>query len=140
VSPDVQRNERVRAIVHSLNGEQIVLHLPHTDYLLHLRLTVPAEQLGAVIGKRIKGTIEADALRLHPASGGGRFIEPVMGEPRNVAGTVLVADEAAGRVLVNAAAPIWLNTRDDQDFSVIREGHLINGHVQSGVRFIPADA
>jgi hypothetical protein len=123
--------------VHELDGERIVLHLPHTDYQLHLRLAVGAGELNAAVGKRIKGIIEAQALRLHPAAGGGRFIEPVIGEPRVVAGTVLAVDESAGRVLVNAAAPIWLHTRADQDFTVIREGELVNGHVASGVRFVP---
>jgi len=115
---------------------RIVLHLAHTDYDLHLALAVPASRIEVPVGKRIRGVIEASAMRIHPAHGGGRFIEPVVGEPRIVAGTVEAIDEAANRVLVESAAPLWLSMMQIQDRSVVEAGGLVNCHVRD-VRFRP---
>jgi hypothetical protein len=137
VTAELDSKAVVRGVLDSIDDEHITLHLPHTDYRIRLRLGVPREQITTPPGKRIKGTIEADALRIHPARGGGRFIEPIIGEPRIVAGMVISSSEADGRVLVNVAAPMWLRTKDGQDFDVIREGGLVNCHVQSGATFTP---
>jgi hypothetical protein len=126
-----------RGVLESLDDDRLVLRLPHTEYRLRLRLTVPRSEIVVPPSKRIRGTIRAEALRLHPASGGGRFIEPIWGEPRIVAGTVLAIDEAQRTVLVDAVVPIVLATREDQDFAVIAPGGLVNGHVRSGATFTP---
>ncbi|MDY7108665.1 MAG: hypothetical protein SYC29_08505 [Planctomycetota bacterium] len=127
-----------RGLVESLDDDGLVLRLPQTDYRLRLKLTVPASEIAVPPGKRIRGTIRAEALRMHPAAGGGRFIEPIWGEPRVVAGTVLAVDEEQRTVLVDAVVPFLLTAREDQDFSVLEPGGLVNGHVRSGATFTPA--
>ena len=92
------------------------------------------------MGKHVRGVIDAKALRIHAAAGGGRFIEPIVGEPRIVAGAVLAVDEPGRRVLVDVAVPMWLHTDAGQDFTVFEPGGLVNGHVASGATFAPADA
>jgi len=117
--------------------DQLVLAVPNTDYRLHL---YPGDAEAAAQlepGKRVKGVIEGTALRMHPAKGGGRFIEPVWGHPRIVAGSVIDADEANHRVLVDLAVPMWMTAPPEQDFSIIARGQLINFYVQSGVTFTP---
>ena len=121
-----------RCIVRAVNGDTVRLALPGTDYELHLRLAAP---LTVAAGQRVTGTIEAKALRIHPARAGGQFIEPIAGEPRIVAGTVLLSDPERRRVLIDCAVPMWLDAGEGQDFSVIEEGGLVNCHVQSGVEF-----
>lgn len=126
-----------RGILEALDIDGIILHPPHTDYHLRLRLNVPASQITVPPGKRIRGTIEAEAMRMHPAAGGGRFIEPISGEPRIVAGTVLAVDEAQHRVLIDAGVPMSLIAAEDQDFAVIEPGGLVNCYVRSGAAFTP---
>ena len=94
------------------DGDRVRVHVPHSDYELRLTLENADADLPAA-GKRMRGVISAEALRVHPAAGGGRFIEPVSGEPRIVAGVVReIRDD---RVLVDVGVPMWLELGDDQD-------------------------
>lgn len=118
---------------------RVRLALPGSDYELVCALAVPASAIATPEGKRLRGTIEAKALRIHPAHGGGRFIEPVYGEPRIVAGVVEAVDEAHDRVLVVSACPMWLSMMEIQDRSVVEAGGLVNCHVRD-VTFTPSGA
>lgn len=126
-----------RGTVVSLDDDHLVLAIPETEYRLHL---VPGAPIDAAPGARIEGVIEAVALRIHGASGGGRFIEPVYGAPRIVAGTVQRIDAAAARALVNVAVPMWVTWPKGQDLSVLTPGAFVTFHVRSGTRFTPATA
>jgi len=78
----------------------IVFHVPGSQYQLHLR------QEGALagrVGKRISGVIHATARRVDVTDKGGRFVEPVIGRPRRVQGTVVAHDNAANTLTVNCA-------------------------------------
>ena len=48
-----QSNALASGILESIDGEQIVLRVPHTDYRLHLHLTTPPAELASLSGKRI---------------------------------------------------------------------------------------
>lgn len=127
----LQTSGMAEGIVEAVQGEQIVLRVPHSDYRLHLR----AEGTGAASlskGRRVRGIVGARALRIHRASGGGSFIEPAIGAPRIVAGMVLEIEAAARRVLILAAIPVWLHFNDMQSLDVLRLGGLVNCHVESG--------
>lgn len=131
----------VRGILESLSDEKIVLGIPGTDYRIQLVPTVPASQIATPIGKRIKGAIHAQALRMFAAQGGGRFIEPIWGEPRIVAGVVLAVDEPNRRVLVDVAAPMWMTLADRQPpGELFPVGQLVNCYLQSGTSFTPLSA
>jgi hypothetical protein len=132
------RQSFARGILESLDDDGLLLRLPQTEYRLRLKLTVSASGVGVPPGKRIRGTIRAEALRMHPASAGGRFIEPIWGEPRVVAGTILAVDEGQRTVLVDAVVPFLLTVREDQDLATLAPGGLINCHVRSGATFTPA--
>lgn len=125
-----------RGVLESVAPGMIVLAVPGTDYRLHL---VPTAAPMAPVGKRMTGTISAKALRMFKASGGGRFIEPVIGQPRIVAGQVLAVDQANRRALVDVSVPMWLTfeakQHGDVTFSV---GDLVNCYVESGAAFTPA--
>ncbi|MHC5023631.1 MAG: hypothetical protein ACYTGG_06930, partial [Planctomycetota bacterium] len=96
MSTKIQSQGLARGRLDAVSDELIELSLPGTDYHLHLAPTVPAAEIGTPVGKRITGRIEARALRIHPAGGGGQFIEPVWGMPRIVAGRVLSLDPETG--------------------------------------------
>lgn len=131
-------NDQVRARLESIDDERVTLSVPGTDYRLDLVLDGEAGSITTPVGKRIRGTIHASALRVHPTSAGGKFIEPVWGTPRIVTGTVVVADADQGRVLVDVAVPMWVTTPEGQDFSVIVPGEMVNFYVESGCVFTPA--
>ena len=81
------------------------------------------------------GWIEATALRVHQASGGGRFIEPIEGAPRIVAGTVTSIDRSSGSAVIHSAFPMMVHFEDPEDVNRIETGMLLNFHVRSGARW-----
>lgn len=135
MSTETVRTEDFRAIVHAHEGDDVVLALPHSDYRLRLRCAGSRPAVGA----RVVGRVEAEAQRLHPARGGGLFIEPVAGAPRIVAGTVRALDTAAGRVLLAGVVPMWLTVEPGQDLSVLEPGGLVNGYVREATFSIAGD-
>ncbi len=137
VSPSLKERGLVRGVLESIEDGRLVVGIPHTEYRLHLVPAVPAGELEAELGRRIRGTIEAKALRMHRARGGGRFIEPVWGAPRIVAGSVIAVDDARRRVLVDVSVPMWVEIPPGQDFTILRAGELVNFYVESGATFRP---
>lgn len=129
-----------RVRLESISDDEIVLSVPGTDYRMHLVPTVPAAKVTVSAGKRIRGRIEAQGLRMHSAQGGGRFIEPISGAPRIIAGAVLAVDESGGRLLVDVAVPVWVSMEPGQSAIDFQVGQLVNCYVQSGATFTPADA
>src|SRR5262245_61373291 len=97
-----------RGVLESVGDNEVVLAIPGTSYRIHLVSTVPVGEIDAVPGAKIKGLIQARALRIHAARGGGRFIEPVWGAPRIVAGRVIAVDPPNRRVCVDASVPMWV--------------------------------
>jgi hypothetical protein len=135
---DVQPEAIVRAVLEAAGDDKVVLAVPNTDYRVHLVPTVPAAALKEQVGKRIKGIIHGNALRVHPSEGGGRFIEPVWGMPRIVAGKVLSVDEANRRFVVDLTVPFVITTLSEQQYAgIIEPGRLVNFYLQSGSTFTP---
>ncbi|MHC4129221.1 MAG: hypothetical protein ACYTE6_08835 [Planctomycetota bacterium] len=134
MSTDDETRALTRGVLEALDDHELVLAVPHTEYRLHL---APACDITAAIGSPIRGTLHAKALRMHAAQGGGRFIEPVWGAPRIVAGTVRARDEQQRRLLVDTGVPMWVEVPPGQDLGAIREGELLNFYVESGTRFRP---
>ena len=129
-------SDTARGILESIEGDRAVLHLAHTDYYLYLRVE-DGSMLSDRVGKRVRGVIHGRALRLHPTAGGGRFVEPLVGEPRIVTGTLRAVDDAGSRLLVDVSVPMWLETEPDQDFDGLALGGLVTCYVESGARFVP---
>lgn len=124
-----------RSMIRSVDDESIVLAPSGNAYELSL---VPTARVEAEAGQRVRGRIEAEALKIHPAAGGGIFIEPISGQPRIVAGRVLEVDRAQRRVLLGSVVPMTLVLSDDADLDECDEGRFINCHVRSGATFTPA--
>jgi hypothetical protein len=128
--------EVARGVLESAGDDQVVLSVPGTDYRLHL---VPDGTVEAAVGKRVRGTIHARALRMHRSDGGGRFIEPIYGAPRIVSGTVTAVDEDANRLLVDVSVPMWVEMHELQRADEFAVGELVNFYVESGTRFTLSD-
>ena len=128
-----------RAKLREREGELLVLAPTDTAYELSL---VAAGHVEATAGQRVSGHMEAVALAIHPATAGGRFIEPIQGQPRIVAGRVIEVDQAAGRVLLESVVPMTLSIQSHADMAHCIErcssGEFVNCHVDSGSRFVPS--
>jgi len=117
---------------------EIELGVPGTEYRLFLRCAVdPATLRPAGPGRRVRGSIHGQALKLFRAHAGGRFIEPLWGHPRIVQGTVVDADAAANRLLVDMVVPAWLSLEPGQTVSEFPRGTLVNMYLASGLEFRP---
>ncbi|MDZ4831560.1 MAG: hypothetical protein SGJ09_15345 [Phycisphaerae bacterium] len=133
-APDICRAV-LESVTPSGTDELIVLSIPSTAYRLHFKL---AGRVTTVVGKRITGTIRGKAMRIHPASAGGQFIEPVDGHPRIVQGVVVTVDAAANRLLIDMAVPAWIVVAEGQLASDFVVGQTVNMYVESGMTFTPA--
>ncbi|MAT80763.1 MAG: hypothetical protein CMJ29_03845 [Phycisphaerae bacterium] len=125
------------ALLESAKDHLVVLSPPGNSYEVHLAVDSPLAE--SSIGHRITGTAHARALRVHRASGGGAFIEPIVGEPRIVAGRVLARNDD-GRILVKSAIPLLIELENESDMDHCVPGEFINFHVESGVTFHPSTA
>ncbi len=115
----------------AIGTPQIVFGVLNTSYELHL---VPAGEIKAGKGKRLVGTIAAQARRIDLVGTGGQFIEPVMGRPRRVQGTVIRAE--GGAVVVDAGIPIHCTPADPrQTADQFAPGQLVSFDVLDGATF-----
>ena len=114
---------------------QITFGVHNSNYELHLLASGPLPD-GNVAARRLLGTIKAKARRVDVVTTGGRFIEPVMGRPRRVQGSVIAA--AGDALVVDAGVPIHCELTDARqrvaDFAV---GQLVSFDVLDGATFVP---
>jgi hypothetical protein len=122
----------------------VVLGVHGTDYRLELTPAVaPADfpPLRSERNRRIRGVISARALKMHQASAGGRFIEPVHGRPRIVQGTVYAVDAENDRLLMDVVVPMWVSVESavtGQAASDFSQGDMLNFYVESDIGFSPS--
>lgn len=115
----------------------IVLAIPNTSYLLHLRVS---EDFSAPVGTRLIGRIEVDARRIDRPNGGGRYVEPVEGRPRRVQGWVIATDPERNIVWVSAGVPVGLRpTAPGQHARDFSEGEFVSCDVKDGAAFMLAE-
>lgn len=116
----------------------LVFGVPNTSYEVHL---VPAGEMPSMPGpdrpaKRLLGQIRAKVRRLDVVGSGGRYVEPVMGRPRRVQGSVVIV--VGGAVVVDAGVPIHCELTDPrqkpEDFS---PGQFVTCDVMDGAAFVP---
>jgi len=112
------------------------LTLSNTQYDLHL---APVGTVACEVGKRILGTIRGEARRVDTVNMGGRYIEPVIGRPRRVQGTVIAVDAPANTLVVDAGAPVHLVlTAPGQRADRFAIGALVSCDVHEGATFTQA--
>lgn len=109
----------------------ITFAVPNTSYELHL---IPTGAIAAAPGKRLIGIIKAQARRIDVVQSGGRYVEPVMGHPRRVQGSVVRVEGEA--VVVDAGVPIHLTPTDArQGASQFQPGQFVSCDVMDGATF-----
>lgn len=110
-----------------------VFTVPGTQYQLSLDVT---DDLSASIGQRVRGRVHGRALRMHRASAGGNFIEPLEGRPRIVQGTVLAVDPSSQEVILDLVVPVRVAMVEDQPASGFATGEMVNFYMEPGTRFV----
>jgi len=111
----------------------ITFNVPNTSYELHL---LPTSEVKTQPGKRLIGTIRAQARRMDVVQTGGQYIEPVMGRPRRVQGTVIAI--AGDAVVVDAGVPVHCRPTDTrQQASQFSVGQFVSFDVLDGSTFTP---
>jgi hypothetical protein len=124
--------------------ECVILGVHGTDYLLELTPTIPCDRFPEPRSKRnrrIRGVVHGRALKLHRAQAGGRFVEPVHGQPRIVQGTVYEVDGPNDRILMDVVVPMWITVDSEitgQVASDFTPGDLLNFYLESGTSFTPS--
>lgn len=113
----------------------VKLTFPNTRYEMHL---IPEQPVTTEPGKRIVGTIHAQARRIDRVDTGGRYVEPVFGRPRRVQGRVVAVEPQAGEVVVHAGVPIHCRPTDPrQNAADFVEGDFVSFDVLDGASFRP---
>jgi hypothetical protein len=111
----------------------IIFSVPNTSYELHL---LPTSEIKTQPGKRLLGTIRAQARRIDIVQTGGQYIEPVMGRPRRVQGTIIAI--AGDAVVVDAGVPIHCRPTDArQQAANFALGQFVSFDVLDGSTFTP---
>ena len=114
----------------SLKNHHAVFSVPETNYSIHANVS---EDTPPLENGRVRGYFIGEALRLHPARGGGLFIEPMVGEPRIVAGRLSILEE---RIAVIKSVIIFcLKIEKTQIVEDLVVGNFVNGYVHSGITF-----
>ncbi len=109
------------------------LGFPNTSYKLDL---IPEGEVVGTPGKRIEGTVHAQAARLDKIGGGGRFVEPVFGTPRRVQGRVVAVNAETNEVIVSAGVPFHLHPTDPrQKATDFAEGEMVTCGIKNGAVF-----
>ncbi|MCH2160408.1 MAG: hypothetical protein MK085_00895 [Phycisphaerales bacterium] len=121
------------------DDEFVRLSIPGTDYKLSL---VPGEGMAdspVQPGRRIRGRVNGSALKMHRPPAGGNYIEPVMGHPRIVQGTVIAADPTNRRLLIDLVVPVWVELMESQSTAEFSTGDVVTFYMNSGTSFTPVD-
>ena len=127
-------SSRFNAVIESVQDDQVVVSGPGNAYRIRLQWAGD----GTPEAGRLPAEIHAHALRVHPASAGGRFIEPVNGAPRIVAGTIEAVDTQAAIVALRSVVPMRVALADRGDLEHCTVGATVNFHVQSDSSLHPA--
>lgn len=135
IDPTIARGTLGSVVLASATKPAYITFLvPNTSYEMHLLPTPPLSEIKAQVGKRLLGTIRAQARRIDVVQTGGQYVEPVMGRPRRVQGTVIAI--AGDSVVVDAGVAIHCRPTDARQqagqFSV---GQFVSFDVLDGSTF-----
>lgn len=120
-------------VLREVRGETIVLAKPGTNYRIELVATSPIDLKP---GAKVRGEIRVQAARMDVIGTGGKYIEPVEGPPRRVAGRIVEISEGANLLVVNAGPfPVVVKPHKLQQASQFAVDQLVTMGVSPGAEF-----
>lgn len=138
-APTTRIDPKIARGVLVIAGPSVVkVAFPNTNYELHL---VPQGAITTQPGKRILGAISAQARRIDVVQTGGRYVEPVIGRPRRVQGSVIAVLPESNTIVVDAGMPIHITPTDPrQKAADFQPGQFVAFDVLEGTSFTPQAA
>ncbi len=134
-SPTTDNPTIARGTLHATSEGHVTMAVPGTSYQLLLSVYQP---VAAAIGKRLVGTIKANARRIDKTDSGGRYIEPVYGRPRRIQGSVIAINPADQSLTIDAGMPITVKPTDPrQRFDQFQLGDFVATDLLNGATFTP---
>ncbi len=79
----------------------VVLSFPNTNYQIRLVPTTDVETLKSNVGEMVLGAVSMTARRVDVTSAGGRVVDPCVGTPRRIQGTINAIDPSSNTLVVN---------------------------------------
>ncbi len=120
-------------VLRAVSAEEITLAKSGTDYALDL---LPVEAITKSAGDKIHGEIRVHSARIDVIETGGKYIEPVEGPPRRVAGRIIEIDTRANLVVVNAGPFVVVCTPNEhQKARQFQIDQLVTMGVKPGATF-----
>jgi hypothetical protein len=86
-------------IVDKMENGQITLRVPGFNYA-HTFALVGTPPPALIPGARVRGIIHAPAWKVDRVELGGNYVEPLLGRPRRMQGTILAVNAAANELTV----------------------------------------
>jgi len=123
-----------RAVLLETGEEFATVTFRETDYRTKLRVLKP---VNAEVGKRVKGTIRAEARRIDPIGTGGAYIDPVYGRPTRIAGRVAESNAGDGTITVLTPAPFVVKVPHTQSAADFKAGDFVTMNLMPGASFTP---
>ena len=126
-----------RVRIDQVQDGRVVVGLVGTNYQLHL---VPSAAIATPVGKRARGVIRADVWKVDFVStGGGAYVEPIIGTPRRIQGKVVGQGPGANSVVVDVSGTPFVGDLPARwPASQIKPGTRVGLDVHQGARFEPA--
>lgn len=116
----------------------IVLTFPNTSYQVHL---VPTSPLTQKQGQRCIGVVRAEARRVDVVGSGGRYLDPVIGRPQRVQGSIISVEPALNEIVVDAGFPIHCRLTDPRQRAASYEaGQFVSFDVLENATFSPGQS
>ena len=127
-----------RGVLISAGPTVAKVSFPNTNYELHL---VPQGAIHTEPGRRILGIISAQARRIDTVQTGGRYVEPVMGRPRRVQGSILAVLAGSNTLVVDAGMPVHVTPTDTrQKAADFQPGEFVSFDVLEGASLTESHA
>jgi hypothetical protein len=121
----------VEGVVRGAGEGTVVLARAGTDYALELESSVDA-----AIGEKVRGEIRLNAAKITVIETGGKYIEPLEGTPRRVAGRIVEIDRRANLLVVDAGPFVVVCTPGAlQKAARFEAGQMVTMGVMPGASF-----
>ena len=120
-------------VLSAIGEGTITLAKPGANYALEL---VALEPVAKSVGDKVRGEIRVQAARMDVIASGGKYIEPVAGPPRRVAGRIIEVDGRANLVVVDAGPfTVVCTPHPLQKASRFRVDQMVTMGVKPGAAF-----
>ncbi len=123
----------VEGVLRATGDDFVSLAKAGTEYVLDLVVESP---VGKEPGEKVRGEIRVSAAKITVIETGGKYIEPLVGTPRRVAGRIVEIDGRANLLVVDAGPFVVVCTPGPlQKAARFEVGKMVTMGVKPGASF-----